>query len=352
MGLLPGHHDVPVGTLSLGVAIIVLHVLERRTRFAKLAQAGNFCGSSLMAGKVWVLATSSLLHGTPSHAVRMTSLLVVLGTVAERFLLDSPVALWALFFVCGAVGATCSWLLFRRSLARKDPEYGALHADFAWSRGASASVYGVAGFVFTMAAMSETEDHLGTLLDWGFGEPGVRVGLTMALFFGELFSRHSRLAQRPVLGMGLIVVAAALWSAVDCSSQMSVATMGLYLFGKTALTHAFPWLLYLERGLAAEDTDSHMIGAACGTACALGLGLGVRGRFIERPWAAAAPLATIVLSEFAIPPVRVWFDKRAEAKTKTKTGGGEVDEPASAAAHGADNSAGAGSGPGVGKKDD
>ena len=114
----------------------------------------SFSGATLQA-KPWTPVTSSFLHDTAAHLAKQVVPVLLLGAAAEGVV--GPAAWLAVFVGTGAVSCVVSWLCLRRRLLR-DPEYEkwdradvAAIADHAESRGASASVYGIATFAAAVA---------------------------------------------------------------------------------------------------------------------------------------------------------------------------------------------------------
>ena len=99
--------------------------------------------------------TSSFLHDSASHTAKEVTLLLLVGAAAEDAV--GPTTWFFAFIGTGAVACIVSWRCLRRRLLQ-DPEYAAWNradvaaiANHAESRGASASIYGIATFATAVA---------------------------------------------------------------------------------------------------------------------------------------------------------------------------------------------------------
>ena len=119
----------------------------------------SFCGATLRT-KPWTPVTSSFLHDSASHTAKEVLPILLLGSAVEETV--GPAIWFIVFIVAGAVAAIVSWQCLRRRLLL-DPEYAAWDrndveaiANHAESRGASASIYGIATFATAVAGPADS----------------------------------------------------------------------------------------------------------------------------------------------------------------------------------------------------
>jgi len=211
------------------------------------------------------------------------------------------------FFVTGAIGSVASWIVLRRNLQKEDPEFGALTANFAWSRGASASCYGMAGFVSMLApGLRNNEVEAALSLSPADYRLAICLLVSLSLFADKTcYLRAHPVRSIPVFGLFCYVFRQ--------FGQLHTISGGVVLYNvNTALQRGYPRLYHVKTRASTTDYMSHFSGYIVGSFFALAylfLVANVQPFSNEYAFSVGGPFLTLVCSEVAAPELHSAFEK-------------------------------------------
>ena len=130
------------GTIALTSTSLLCHVSDSIYKFKP--DGINFSGDAIKNGRYQVLILSSFFHGNTSHFLKEMTLLIPLCIALEQQI--GSLMLILCFLLFSIISCLMTWYADRLYYSKIYPD-GTMLADYIWSRGASASVYGLAAIV-------------------------------------------------------------------------------------------------------------------------------------------------------------------------------------------------------------
>ena len=254
------------GTIFLASTSIFCHITDSIYKFKP--DWINFSGDAIKNGRYQVLILSSFFHGNTSHFLKEITLLIPLCLALEQQI--GGLLLILCFLLFSIISCLLTWYCDRIYFSKLYPADGHVLADFIWSRGASASVYGLAAMVPIVCGKRYLFDTSDNQSEWDFLKD---IGLFWTILTNishYFFTKRSRFIQTPLkayLILGLMLTVLVYCSIVYSDHITQRITISQYIsvyFIFLIFNRQFPLVICVTYNYLASDFKSHLFAAGIG----------------------------------------------------------------------------------------